>query len=169
MMLVLCAAVYGVIASLVFRGFTNGTRMRVTVNRILAHVLEFALFIDEPRLILRAQFDLLKDNLRLLRHIALPCVLMAIPFALLYPTMDRHFGDRKSNVLTLPMGQALPAGVVAETPGVRIPRTHEVSWRIETGRQPRTPLLGLNWMVWFGAISAIAAAFQRFAARTRAA
>ena len=83
MMLAVCAAVYGVIAALVFRRLVDAARTRVIVNRILAHVMEFALFIDEPRLILKAQLDLIKDNVLLLRRIALPCVLMAIPFALL--------------------------------------------------------------------------------------
>jgi hypothetical protein len=162
MMLVVVAAVYGAIAALVFRRFTDRTRMRVTVNHMLAHVMEFALFIDEPRLILKAQFDLLKDNFQLLRQIALPCILTAIPFALLYPAMlypamDRQFGNPESNVLTLPAGQELPAGVVAETPGVRILRTHEVSWRIRPAAKPRNTLFGTHWTVWFAAVSAIAA------------
>jgi hypothetical protein len=131
--------------------------MRVTVNHMLAHVMEFALFIDEPRLILKAQFDLITDNFQLLRQIALPCILMAIPFALLYPAMDRQFGNHTSNVLTLPAGRELPAGVVAETPGVRVLRTHEVSWRIRTAAKPRNDLYGMHWTVWFGAVSVIAA------------
>ena len=169
MTLVVCAAIYGILAAWVFRRFTNAARMRATVNRILAHVMEFALFIDEPGLILKAQLELIGDNVRLLKQIALPCVLMAIPFALIYPVLERSFGDRASNVLTLPMGKPLPAGVVVETPGVRIFRTHEVSWRIRTEPKPKPALFGLPWLVWFGVISAAAAAFQGLAARARAA
>jgi hypothetical protein len=161
MMLVVFAMLYGAIAALLFRRFTDRARMRVTINHMLAHVMEFALFIDEPRLIFRAQLDLLKDNFRLLRQVALPCVLLAVPFALLYPAMDRQFGNHTSNVLTLPMGQALPAGVVVETPGVRILRTHEVSWRIRRPAYGHANLFGLHWVIWFGAVSAIAAAFAR--------
>jgi hypothetical protein len=165
MMLAICAAVYGAIAAMVFRRFTDRTRMRVAVNHMLAHIMEFALFIDEPRLILKAQVDLIKGNFRLLRRIALPCVLLGIPFLLLYPGMDRQFGARISNVLTLPTGQALPVGVVAETPAVRIPRTHEISWRIRPSATPRTNLLGLHWTVWFGLVSLVAAAVQSLALR----
>ena len=157
MMLAVCAAVYGVIAALVFRRLVDAARTRVIVNHMLAHVMEFALFIDEPRLILKAQLDLIKDNVLLLRRIALPCVLMAIPFALLYPAMDRRFSGHISNVLTVPMGKPLPPGVVVETPGVRILRTHEVSWRIRPADHPHTNLFGLDWTVWFAAISTAAA------------
>jgi hypothetical protein len=125
---------------------------------MLAHVMEFALFIDEPRLILKAQIDLIKDDFQLLRQIALPCVLLGIPFVPLYPAMDRQFGNHTSSVLTLPEGQGLPAGVEAETQGVRILRTHEVSWRIRPSARARTNLLGLHWTVWFGLVSLIAAA-----------
>ena len=161
MMLAVFAAVYGAIAALVFRRLTDRTRMRMTVNHMLAHVMEFALFIDEPRLILKAQFDLINDNFQLLRQIALPSILMAMPFVLLYPAMDWQFGNHSSNVLTLPMGRALPAGVVAETEGVRIPRTHEVSWRIRPSAKPRTNLFGMHWTVWFGLVSLIAATIPR--------
>jgi len=157
MMLAVCAAVYGAVAALVFHRFTNRARMRMAVNHMLAHVMEFALFIDEPRLILKAQLDLMKENFRLLRQIALPCVLLGIPFVLFYPAMDRQFGSHSSSVLTLPIGQALPAGVVAETQGVRILRTHEISWRIRPSAKPRTNLFGLHWTVWFGAVSLVAA------------
>jgi hypothetical protein len=169
MMLAICAAVYGAISGWIFLRFTDRVRMRSVINHMLAHVMEFALFIDEPRLILKAQLDLIRDNFQLLRQIALPCVLLAIPFIVIYPAMDREFGNHTSNVLTLPLGQALPAGVVAETPGVRILRTHEVSWRIQPAAKPRTNLFGLHWVVWFGAISITAAAgVQSLALRARA-
>ena len=34
-----------------------------TVNRVLAHVMELGLFLDSPRLVSRAQADLLRENL----------------------------------------------------------------------------------------------------------
>jgi len=165
MILVLIAALYGVIAALIFRSFTNAARLRAIVNRILAHVMEFALFIDEPSVILKAQIDLIKANVQLLRQIALPCIIMAIPFVLLYPAMDRHFGVRTANVLTLPMGQPLPAGVIPETPSVRVLRTHEVSWRIRTDRNPGPNILARHWVIWFALISTVAGSFYVFIVR----
>jgi hypothetical protein len=158
MKLLLSAALYGAIAALIFRRFTNAARLRTIVNHVLAHVMEFALFIDEPSLILKAQIDLIKANFQLLRQIALPCVIMAIPFVLLYPAMDRNFGVRTGNVLTLPIGQPLPAGVIPETPGVRVLRTHEVSWRIRTDHNPGPNILARHWVIWFALISMVTAA-----------
>src|SRR5438067_2508597 len=82
------ATIYGSAAMFVFRRFTNPELLRQTSNRILAHVLEFRLFLDEPAIILRAQRDLMVENFRLLRQIALPCLILAIPFALLYGPLD---------------------------------------------------------------------------------
>jgi len=109
-------------------------RLRKSINQIVAHIMEFALYIDDPVLILKAQRDLIKANFRLLRLIAVPSLLMAIPSVFLYSAIERHFAANRSNVLTLPMGRPLPPGVVAETPPVRILRTHEVSWRIRRKR-----------------------------------
>jgi hypothetical protein len=158
MILVLAAVTYGAIASWLFNRFVNPAKLRIVINRILAHVMEFALFIDEPGVVLKAQIDLIKANLDLFRQIALPCFLMAVPFVLSYPTMDRHFNPKTSRVLTLPSGQHLPAGVVAETPGVRILRTHEVSWRIHLVQTRPPNFFARHWVSWFVAVSVIAAA-----------
>jgi hypothetical protein len=173
-------AIYGFAASLVFRRFTDSARMRRTINRILAHLLEFRLFLDDPRIVLRAQRELIGENIRLLRQIALPSLILAIPFALIYAPMDRHFGHRplragESAVVTAPLASGLtelkaPRGVVVETPGVRVLRTGEIAWRVRTVstafgdfpagvavRYPRATVLRLPWVVCFLAISTLAA------------
>ena len=175
--LCVASAIYGVIATLVFRRFTDAGRLRETVNRILAHVMEFRLFLDEPRLILRAQRELIAENIHLLRQMALPCVILAIPFALLYAPLDRHFGYGPLRigepvVVTARGTKELkaPPGIVVETPGVRVLRTGEISWRVRpvaivyggfpTGvevRYPRALLLNLPWVIWFLGISALTA------------
>jgi hypothetical protein len=178
--LALVSAIYGIAAALVFRRFTNTALLHRTVNRILAHVLEFRLFLDEPRIILRAQRELIGENIRLLRQIALPCLILAIPFALLYGPMERHFGHGPLRVgepaiVTAPIESGLtelkaPPGVVVETPGVRVLRTRQIAWRVrpvsatygafpkgvEVG-YPRAGILGLPWLVWFLGISTLAA------------
>jgi hypothetical protein len=187
--LALLSAAYGLGAMLTFRRFIDAAPLHRTSNRILAHVLEFRLFLDEPRMVLRAQRELIGENIRLLRQIALPCALPAILFALFYGPLDRHFGhgplrSGESVVVTAPMASGLtelqaPAGVVVETPGVRVERTREISWRVRAVsatygrfpkgvaiRYPRSPILGLPWMVWFFGTSMLAAlAAQRLAAR----
>ncbi len=177
--LVPLSAFCGFVTAFVFRRFgSSGTKQ--TVNRILAHVMELRLFLDEPAVIWRAQRDLIRENLRLFRQIAIPCLIAAPFFALVMWQADRIYGRAplragEAVVVTAhgvagdPQLQA-PAGVVVETPGVRIPGKHEVSWRIRpslpfSGKLsmnvdipwPRAKVLGLSWMVWFFGISAIAA------------
>jgi len=178
--LALVGAIYGIAAALVFRRSTDSVLLHRTVNRALAHVLEFRLFLDEPRIILRAQRELIGENIRLLRQIALPCLILAIPFARFYGPMDRHFGQGPLRVgepaiVTAPIDSGLtelkaPPGVVVETPGVRVLRTRQIAWRVRPVsatygafpkgvevRYPRVGMLGLPWLVWFLGISTLAA------------
>ena len=53
------------------------------MNRIVAHLLEFRLYSDEPALLMRAQRDLLVANGAFLRAIIGPSLLLAVPFSLL--------------------------------------------------------------------------------------
>jgi len=155
MTLFLFAAFYGVAAALAFRWLTNFGKIRVIVNRMVARVMEFALFADQPRVIFRAQAGLMKANFDLLRHIALPTLALAIPLIAVYPMMKRNYSAIEGNVLTLPLGSALPPGVVAETPPVHVMRTREVSWRV---KNPPHDSAVPHWQLWFGVTATAAAA-----------
>lgn len=161
-----CGLVYGVLAALVFRRFTDSVRLRQATAQLIARILEFRLFIDEPALIWRAQKAAFRANLEILRAIVWPCVPMAVLFALVYAPLDRVLGHAPlrigdSAVLTL-RADATPniPGLMAETPGVRIPRTGEVSWRVRaTGNIPQgTPLnypASETWLIGFFACSCV--------------
>jgi hypothetical protein len=203
------AWIYGFAAELAFRRFADESLVRASINRMVAHVMEFRLFIDSPALIFRAQRELLGENLRLLRLVLLPGAVMAFVFVMLFPTLDAMYGHAP-----LPAGQAsvvsahmadgtleAPAGIHVETEGVRSASDHEVSWRVRplgrvngelrvndgvlsltrrvvagdgivygwrapfTGpgieiRYPVRAILGKNWMVWFLAVSSLAAVFS---------
>jgi hypothetical protein len=127
----------------VFRRLTDAVTLRSVVNRILAHLLEFRLFLDEPLIVLRAQRDLARENFHLLRMMALPCAILAIPFMFLVVQLDGFYEHAP-----LPLGQPavvtaqmkgvigetpslkLPAGIAVETPGVRARNSRQVSWRV---------------------------------------
>jgi arylsulfatase A-like enzyme len=178
------SALCGIATAFVFRRFTaSGTRQ--TVNRILARVMELRLFLDEPRLIWHAQCDLLRENLRLFGQIAVPSLITAPLLALVMWQADAVYGrgplragdpvvvtaHAKTDDLADPRIEA--PGVTIETPGVRIPRLREVSWRIRPMRPfrgrlsvnadveridipwPRTTVLGVPWLLWFLGISAL--------------
>jgi hypothetical protein len=140
--LVPVAAIYGLAAALAFRRWSDEASLRRTVNRMMAHVMEFRLFLDSPVLVLRAQRDLLRDNLQLLRMVALPGAILAAVFLVLYPQLDAIYGHAplrtgERSVVTVQLGDLpeppsleAPAGIAVETPGVRVVHDRQVSWRV---------------------------------------
>jgi hypothetical protein len=136
-------ALYGVLSILVFRRFSERLAVRRSVNRVWAHVMELGLFLDSPALVLRAQRDLLLENLRLLRLVILPAGILALLFVFLFPPLNALYGHAplpvgEPSVVTIQMkDSALPSvqlvappGMVIETPGVRILHDHQISWRV---------------------------------------
>ncbi|HML16458.1 MAG TPA: hypothetical protein VK419_05510, partial [Bryobacteraceae bacterium] len=112
--------------------------------------MELGLFFDEPALCLRAQRDLVRENLKLLRLIAVPCALLAIPFAIFFIALGSAFGQAPlvvgaPAVVTVQWtGPApeldVPPGINVETPAVRIVSASEISWRIRPVRNVAGPL-----------------------------
>jgi len=147
------SALCGIVTAFVFRRFASGGT-RQNVNRILAHVMELSLFLDEPRLVWNAQCDLLRENLRLFARIAVPSLIVAPLLALVMWQADAVYGRaplrageavvvtarvRDANLANLTdVRIEAPPGVVIETAGVRIPRSREVSWRV----RPLRPFSG---------------------------
>jgi hypothetical protein len=138
--LTLLSGISTVGAMAVFRRFSDWTLISRAANRILAHLMELGLFFDEPVLVLKAHRDLVRENLKLLRLMILPCALLAIPFAMFFAGLNSIFG-RAPLVVDAPAIVSLewtgsapvltaPSGIEVETPGVRSVYWHEVSWRI---------------------------------------
>lgn len=133
-------AVWGVLAVAVFRGFTNRGAVRTAINQIYARLLEIRLYSEEPSLVWRAQRALIVGNLRFLALIAPAVLIMAVPFALLYPQLDAIYGISPLQVghtatvtwTTNDLSGTLqtPPGIVVETAPLKDPDEHEISWRI---------------------------------------
>jgi len=150
--LVPLSALYGVAAVILFRKLTDRAQIRRAVNRILAHVMELTLFLESPALVFRAQRDLLFANFHLLRLITLPAGCLALAFALTYAPMNAYYGHAplpvgKASIVTIQMKDALtPVQLEAsqdlrvETPGVRVLRNREISWRVRQVQQGSTAL-----------------------------
>jgi hypothetical protein len=171
-LLIACAVLYGAVAGLVFRRLTDSAKLRTSVNRLIAHIIEFRLFIDEPALIWRAQKDALRANGALLGQVVWPCLLMALPLALAWSPMQERFGHGplkigEATVMTAHT-EDVPCmtGLLVESPGVRIARTGEVMWRVRPIRELKGPLpagvelrypTSNTWIVWFLAISSFSA------------
>ncbi len=146
-LLIAVSAAWGCAMAWVFRRFSNGVVLRLTVNHIVAHLLEFQLFLDEPSIVLRAQRDLIRANLRLLGQIAFPSLILVVPFILLLAQLDALYAHaplpaEEPAVLTVQLKSAAmpdlqvqaPAGIAVETPPMRIPAAGQISWRLRPAR-----------------------------------
>jgi hypothetical protein len=170
------SAAVGIVAVSVFRWGADGTAVRRTMNRMLAHVLEFRLFLDEPVLVLCAQRELLLENLRLLRLLFLPCLILAVPFFLSRGYLNDRYGRAPLQpgraAVIVAERLSLPKEILAETPAVRA--GGELVWRVRPVAPvpvrlvraanpsaaipfPSATILHLNWLFWFTMISSSAA------------
>ena len=82
----------GIGTLLVFRRASDQAAVRRAKSLVTAHLLEFRLFMDEPRLILKAQRDLIVANARFMKLMLRPVVVLALPMALLLAAMDAFYG-----------------------------------------------------------------------------
>ena len=144
--LLLIGALSGALSLWVFRRWSNAAELRAAVNRLLAHLMEFQLFADQPVLLFRAQYNLLLANARFLRLLIVPSLLLALPFGILMVATEASFGhallplDRpmvvtvqcKANAqLRLPdVRLEAPPGIAVETDPVRVPAESQISWRL---------------------------------------
>lgn len=148
--LVVLSALMGVAMMLVFKLASNPDAIRRAKRRMQAQLLALRLFGDEPVLVWRAQGRLLAANARYLGVMLLPIAAAAILFVLGYPHLEALYGRAplpvgSATILTVRMRQPLsqplsasslemPAGLSAETPGVRIPisggTSIEISWLV---------------------------------------
>jgi hypothetical protein len=126
----------------VFRHASDQAAIPRAKNLVAAHLLEFRLFMDEPRLVLRAQRDLIVANLRFLKLMLRPVLVLALPMAVLLAQMEAFYGHAplvvgEPAIVTVQLknsGRDLtlkaPAGVVVETPPVHVLSDRQVSWRV---------------------------------------
>jgi len=140
--LVPISIVIGIGILLVFRHTSDQAAVRRARNLVTAHLLEFRLFMDEPRLIVRAQRNLIVANVRLLRLMLRPVLVLALPTVLLLAGLDGFYGRAplvigEPAIVTAqfkhdgtPLVLRTPPEIAAETPGVRVPAESQVSWRI---------------------------------------
>jgi len=131
-----------VMALFVLRRWSDQKEMAETRSHAAAHLLEFRLFMDEPALILRSQWDLLVDNARMMRLLARPLLILAVPMALLMWQLDALYARAPlrighAAIFTAEARQesiAVPDGVTVETGPVYLQATNETCWRIRPSR-----------------------------------
>ncbi|MGH9616543.1 MAG: hypothetical protein ACRD28_07350 [Acidobacteriaceae bacterium] len=131
----------------VFARFSDTDGLSLAKRKIRAALYEFRLFGDEPRLVFRAQLQLLLWNVRYLGLILKPAAVVIVPVVILMAMMDTVYGHRALNVgentlVTAQMAdgvdlnaispQLTGTNVAIETPSVRMPGLHQVVWGVRT-------------------------------------
>jgi hypothetical protein len=194
-MIPLAGLLYGAATVWVFGRFANAPAMRAAANRIQAHLLEFWLYVDEPRAIWQSWKGLLAANARLLSLLLVPILILSIPSVALFIFLDQAYGTSplpvgKPTVVTFafdgsrsPIPQlTAPDGISVETPPVRVASLREVSWRIRPlramsgelscDRQSQKITVSdsppYHWSVWFLVSSVFGAILARYFARAAA-
>ena len=142
----------GIGTLLVFRSASDQAAVRRAKSLVTAHLLEFRLFMDEPRLILKAQRDLIVANARFMKLMLRPLVVLALPMAVLLAAMEAFYGHAPlrigdATIVTAQMKHAdislvlkAPDGIAVETPPVRVAVDRQVSWRIRPLRPTNAEL-----------------------------
>jgi hypothetical protein len=129
----------------VFGKFSNNEGIALAKRKIRAALYEFRLFGDEPRLVFRAQGQLLLWNARYLGLMLKPTAVVLLPVVALVMLMDTVYGHRPLQVggdtlitarvadnvdLTKISPELAGSNFAVETPSVRIPDEHEVVWGV---------------------------------------
>jgi uncharacterized membrane protein (DUF106 family) len=142
---------------LVFRATSNQRRLEEVKRAIMAGLLEVRLFNDDFGAVLRAQGEILRQNLRYLGLSLVPMAWMLVPFILITAQLQFHYGyegltpgepalvkvQLKPEALnSIPadgpsVTLEVPAGLRVETPAVWAPALGELAWRI-AAEQPGT-------------------------------
>jgi hypothetical protein len=136
------SAVAGVVILWAFKACSNQGALKRARRRMRAHLLGVRLFADDPVVILRSQGRLLAWNARYLALLLPPFLAVAIPLFLAWDQLDAVWGRAPlapgdTAVVTARLRRdapgaqlVVPGWLVVETPGVRVPAEHEVSWRV---------------------------------------
>jgi hypothetical protein len=135
-----------VFALLVFRFASNQEGITHVKNKIKAYLLELWLYKDDLGILFRAQGQVFKYSVIYLRYALVPLLIMIVPLALLIVQLESVYAFRglhpgESAILSVTVAETqsldgldaelfMPAGMVQETPPLRIDETRQILWRI---------------------------------------
>lgn len=130
----------------VFKWTSNQKALEAVKRRIHASLFEIRLFNDDFRAIMRAQFDILRHNLRYVGLSLVPLLWMMIPLVLIIAQLQFHYGyqglelgepvllkvelEQKGQAARPQIELQAPAGIKVEAGPVWIPAEGELAWRI---------------------------------------
>ena len=144
--LTVVSVVAGVAMLLVFKVTSNQKGVTAVKRRIAAGIFEIRLFNDDPRAIVRAQYDIMRHTFTYLGLNMVPVLWMIVPLVLVIIQLQFHYGYRglePGDVALVKVtfnGDAPPdepdvslevdPGIEVESPLLWIPSLREADWRI---------------------------------------
>ncbi len=132
---------------LIFKKTSNQTALEAVKKKIHASLFEIRLFNDDLRAIMRAQFDILRNNLTYLKLSMVPMVWTLPPLVLVIAQLQFHYGYEglavgQETILKVALEEGAvsdskpqirveaPSGLSVVTPPVWVPSLREMSWRL---------------------------------------
>ncbi|MCW5980593.1 MAG: hypothetical protein KIT09_21110 [Bryobacteraceae bacterium] len=154
--LVIVSGVSGVALLWLFSKTSNPVKIKRTKKKLQAHLLEMRLYADDPGVILRAQKNLMVQNLRYFALMLKPALAATVPMIALLLILDGYYGKAplkigEPAIVTVQMEDAArvnaappkleaPPAIVIETPAVRAVGERQASWRIRPAAEFRGDL-----------------------------
>lgn len=140
--LAIFSAVAGLVILWVFKKLSNQQALKTARRRIRAHLLAIRLFGNDPVMVLRSQARLFTSNMRYIALLLPSFLVVAVALFFAWDYLEALWGR-----LPLSPGQAVvvtarlrgepaaltltaPSWLAVESPAVRVPAEHEVSWRM---------------------------------------
>jgi uncharacterized membrane protein (DUF106 family) len=137
--------IMGALMLVIFRYTSNQAAIGDAKRKIRAYMYELSLFKDEIGIVLSAQRNILRENMKYIKHAARPMLFMIIPLGLILIQLDSWYGHRALrpgeqavvSVKLVPEGDVMSnvtletgPGIDIETPPLRISEQERIDWRI---------------------------------------
>jgi hypothetical protein len=145
--LVPLSVLLGIVMLWLFRRTSNQSAIRKVKRELHASLYEMRLFTDEPVLIWKAQWGLLKANIRYLAMMLVPALVLTIPMVVILAQLECFYGHAplepgQQAIVTVQMKNAgspapvlrAPDGIAVDTPAIRVDENRQISWRIRALR-----------------------------------
>jgi len=160
--LIVLSAAAGVALLWLFARTSDPAAIERTKKRLQARLLELRLWADEPRVVLRAQKELFKENGRYFGLMLRPAIYASLPLGAFLIVLQGFYGWeplrpgeacvvtvqlRAKQLLEDSLRLEAPPGIIVETPGIRALELAQVSWRLRAEKPVAGELVvrGKGW------------------------
>lgn len=144
--LIIVSFMTGLLMLFIFRFTSNQKEIKKVKNKIKAYLLELRLYKDSLSISLKAQWNILRCNLKYISYSAKPMLVMIIPIILILIQLNFWFGyeslapGQKAifkvklkdnyNPLEIDLNVESSSGLTIETLPLRMEEENEINWRI---------------------------------------